>query len=188
MKLAIHKRTTGKKGEINQLRRTGNVPAVLYGQREAGMPIFIKGEEIQAILRNIQPGLLATTVFEVEVEGKKRKALVKDMQYHVTSYDLLHLDLVLLDDQMPITVNVPIRLVGAAECAGVKLGGFVRQPIRSMAVSCLPKDIPQEFVVDVKELNIGQSKRLSEISLPQGVRPLAKLDEVAVIVGKKAGT
>jgi large subunit ribosomal protein L25 len=69
----------------------------------------------------------------------------------------------------------------------VKGGGFLRQVIRSMKVSCLPKHIPQEFFVDVRELNVAQSKRLADIEIPANVRPMGKLNEVAVIVGKKAG-
>ncbi len=57
-----------------------------------------------------------------------------------------------------LRVNVPIQLVGTADCAGVKLGGFLRQVIRSLKVSCLPKHIPQEFTFDVRDLNIAQSK------------------------------
>lgn len=187
MKLAIQKRTAGKKGEINKLRREGNVPGILYGNNEAGIPISLKNEEFAAMLRNLKPGLLATTIFELQLGDKKHKAIVKDIQYHVTSYSVLHVDFVLLSDKTPVTVNVPIQMAGTADCVGVKLGGFLRQVIRTLKVSCLPKDIPQEFVVDVRELNIAQSKKLSDIAIPAHVRPIAKMSEVAVIVGKKAG-
>jgi len=65
------------------------------------------------------------------------------------------------------------------------LGGFMRQVIRALKVSCLPKDIPQEFVLDVKDLSIAQSKRLSDIELPSSVRPLARMNEIAVVIAKK---
>lgn len=187
MKLSVHKRTTGKKGINNKLRREGNVPGILYGNNAAGAPIHVKRDEIQAILRNMKPGLLSTTVFELDEAGKKHKAVIKEIQYHVATYDVVHIDFALLSDDKPVTINVPIQLIGTADCAGVKLGGFIRQPVRTLKVSCLPKDIPQEFTIDVRDLNIAQSKTLSEISIPSTVRPLAKMDEVAVIVGKKAG-
>ena len=187
MKLSVHKRTTGTKGETNKLRREGKVPAILYGHNEPGTPVFVSGEEVKAILRNIEPGLLATTVFELDDGHKKHKAIVKEIQYHVVTYAVEHIDFAIVSNEKPVTVNVPIQIQGAADCVGVKLGGFIRQPIRSMKVSCLPKDIPQAFVVDVRELNIAQSVRLSQIEVPPTVRPLARMNEVAVIIGKKAG-
>lgn len=188
MKLEVQKRTTGKKGEINKLRREGNVPAILYGYKEHGTPVHLKKEEIQAILRNMKPGLLSTTVFELHVGGKKQKAIIKEIQYNVASYEVEHIDFAMVAEDKPVTVNVPVQLVGVADCVGVKLGGFLRQVIRTLKVSCLPKHIPQEFTVDVRDLNIAQSKTLADIEISSNVRPLAKMDEVVVIVGKKAGT
>src|SRR4029079_8760834 len=65
MKLAVHKRAITTKGETNKLRREGNIPAILYGGSEPGLPLHLKSDEIKTILRNLQPGLLATTVFEL---------------------------------------------------------------------------------------------------------------------------
>jgi large subunit ribosomal protein L25 len=188
MKLAIHKRAAGKKGANNALRREGNIPGILYGFKQDGAPIHIRADEFQAILRKLKPGLLATTVFELHDGVKTHKALVKDIQYHVASYDVLHIDFSELVDGRPITVNVPVQVVGVSECTGVKLGGFIRQVIRALKVSCDPKHIPQEFAVDVKDLGIGQAKRLSDLTIPSNVKPLAKMEEVVVLVGKKAGT
>ncbi len=188
MKLAVHTRSKGTKGDVNKLRREGNVPGILYGANEPGIPVHVKADEIHAILRNMKPGLLSTTVFELTEGSKKHKAVIKDIQYHVATYDVLHIDFALLKDDQPITINVPLQMVGVADCAGVKLGGFLRQVIRSLKVVCLPKHIPQEFTVDVRDLNIAQAKKLSDIAMPANVRPIGKLDQVAVIVGKKAGT
>lgn len=188
MKLELAKRTTGKKGENNKLRREGNIPAILYNSKGEGHPVVVKGDELKAILRGLKSGLLSTTVFELHLDGKKVKALVKEVQYHVASYDIEHIDFLQLTDNEMVTVNVPIQLTGVADCAGVKLGGFLRQAIRSMKVACLPKHIPQEFTIDVRELGIAQSKTLSDIAIPSHVKPLGRMNEVAVVVGKKAGT
>lgn len=189
MKLAIHKRNAGKKGETNQLRREGNIPAILYRTGEAGLPVQVKTEEIKTLLRTIKPGLLSTTVFElVGLDNKHYKSIIKEIQYNVASYDVEHIDFALVSEDQPVTVSVPVQIIGAADCAGVKLGGFLRQIVRTLKVSCLPKHIPQEFSIDVRDLAIGQSKTLADIEIPANVRPLAKLTEVAVVVGKKAGT
>jgi large subunit ribosomal protein L25 len=185
MKLSVTKRATGVKGK--KLRREGHIPAIIYGHNEPGLAVTVKTDEFQSILRNLKPGLLATTIFELQEGGKTRKAIVKDVQYHVASYDILHVDFALLSDDHPVTLNVPIQMTGAADCVGLKQGGFLRQVIRSLKVSCLPKHIPQEFTVDVKELNIAQSKTLADVQISSHVRPLAKMSEVVVLVGKKAG-
>ncbi len=187
MKLKVQKRTTGKKGETNKLRREGGVPAVLYTSEGVSTAVSLDGDELKAILRNMRPGLLSTTVFELSLDGKPIKAIVKDVQYHVASYDVEHIDFLQLTNDKPVNVNVPIQLVGAADCSGVKLGGFLRQVIRFLKVTCLPKHIPQELSVDVRDLAIAESKRLSDVQMPAGVTPRAKMDEVVVIVGKKAG-
>lgn len=182
MKLSVFERS---KGAINKLRREGKIPAVLYGQKSAGELISVPKEEMQTILRNMESGLLGTTVFELH--GKhNRKAIVKEIQYHFATYEIEHIDFLMLQDDVPVTVNVPIQVVGAADCVGIKLGGFMRQPIRTMKVSCLPKHIPASFKVDIKDLDVLQSRRLSDIPLPQGVKPLAKMEEVAVVIAKKA--
>ena len=91
--------------------------------------------------------------------GKRARAIVKDIQYNVASYDVEHIDFLLLSDDQIVTVNVPIQILGVAECPGIKLGGTFRQVIRTLKVSCLPKDIPSEFQIDIHDLNIAQSKR-----------------------------
>ncbi|MES2273913.1 MAG: 50S ribosomal protein L25 [Chlamydiota bacterium] len=186
MKLTVFDRKIGKKSDAKKVRREGNIPGILYGQ-EDGQPIYLKGEEFQAILRNMKPGLLATTVFELHDGKKTFKAIVKDIQYHVVTYAVQHIDFALLSDDAFVTLNVPIQVLGLSECVGVKLGGFLRQVIRALKVRCLPKDIPQEFTVDVRDLNIAQSKTLADIAIPSSVRPMAKMSEIAVIIGKKAG-
>lgn len=187
MKLSVSPRTSERKSDTKKLRRQGQVPGVLYGLKEANKNVYFQLDQLQAILRGMNPGLLATTLFELEGDGKTQQAIVKEIQYHPASYAILHVDFALVSDEKPVSVNVPIQVTGLAECAGIKLGGFMRQVIRSLKVRCLPKDIPQEFVLDVRELDVGQSKKLSDLSIPEGVRPLAKMKEVAVVIAKKAG-
>jgi large subunit ribosomal protein L25 len=185
MKLSAFPRSLGKKSEINKIRREGDVPAVIYGRDQSVKTIFIKGDELQAILRKLKSGLLGTTFFELH-EGKNvMRVLVKDIQYHPVSYAILHIDFLSIDDKTPVAVNVPIQIAGLSECAGVKLGGFMRQVIRSLKVECLPGILPQEFILDVTQLGLAQSMRLSDIAIPEGIKPLGKMNEVAVVIAKK---
>lgn len=186
MKLSVLPRSSNKKSDTKNLRRQGRVPGVLYGVNQENQNISFSLEELQIIFRKIRAGSLSTTVFELEDQGKVYKALVKEVQYHPATYAVLHADFVILSDKDPVNVNVPIQIQGLADCVGVKLGGFMRQVIRSLKVKCLPSDIPQEFTVDVRDMGVADSKRLSDISLPANVRPLAKMNEVAVVIAKKA--
>lgn len=186
MKLTVTERPSAKKGELKQIRREGKVPAILYSAGRPNVQLTLDGAEFNAILRNMKPGHLPTTVFHLMINGKETKAIIKDIQYQLTTYLVSHIDFEELVEEMPISVKVPIQCIGVADCVGVKLGGFLRQVIRHVKVECLPKHIPAEFVVDVKDLGIRQSKRLADISMPKGVKPLAKMDEVVVVIAKRS--
>lgn len=185
MKLSIFERKAEKKSDTKKIRREGKIPAILYGLSQPPRLICLKGSEMQSILRSLQPQLLATTVFELLEGEKAHRALVKEIQYHPTSYAIEHIDFMILSDSVPVTVNVPIQIHGAMECVGVKLGGFIRHVIRSLKVKCFPRDLPKEFILNVQNLDLAGVLRLSDLAIPEGVRPLAKMNEVAVVIAKK---
>ena len=186
MKLQVFKRASLKKSETSKIRREGDIPAIVYVRGKATDAITVKGSEFTSMLRTLQPGRLSTTLFTLSDEsGKERKAILKEVQYHPTTYNVQHLDFEELFNDAQVKVKVPIELTNAVDCVGVKLGGNLRQVIRYLRVSCLPKDIPNALQVDVKNMAMFDSKRLSDIEIPQTVRPLVNLNEVAVIVAKR---
>ena len=185
MKLSISPRASERKSDTKKLRRQGQIPAIIYGIGQENKNVFFQLDEMQAILRQLRPGLLATTVFTLHEGDKTFKALVKEVQYHPASYAILHIDFVAVADAQEVTINIPIQISGMAECPGVKLGGFMRPVIRSLKARCLMKDIPQFLPLDVSTLEVGQSRTLATIVLPKGVRSLAKMNEVAVVIAKK---
>ena len=185
MKLTAKKRAGEVKSETKQMRREGNIPAVFYSPGQTGQLIEVNGVDFDAALRQIKPGHLSTTLFDLDVDGKTEKALVKDIQYDVTSYRVIHLDFVKLDEKVPVKVNVPIEFTGVGDCVGIKLGGALRQIIRKVKVKCLPQDIPANFQLDVRNLKMKQAKRLSDITMPAGVTPVSATDEVVVIIAKR---
>lgn len=186
MKLTLTKRSNAAKGELKQIRRAGNIPAVIYSKGNVGENIYVDGAEFKAVLRAIKPGCLSTTVFSLEsADGKTKRAILKDIQYKSTTYDVWHLDFEELVDGVSVNVKVPIQCTGVVDCVGIKLGGVRRQVIRTLKVNCLPEHIPAEFQLDISELNISETKRLSDIKLPQTVKPLVNLNEVAVVIAKR---
>lgn len=185
MKLTVSKRAEVKKSATKKIRREGDIPAVLYSSGRPSELLSANGVEFDAILREMKPGHLPTTIFSLKFGKEERRAILKDIQYHLTTYKVSHLDFEELAEGVKVTVKVPILCTGVAESVGIKLGGFLRQVIRYVKVECLPKHIPSEFLVDVRDLAVGQSQRLSDIEMPEGVRPLANLEEVVVVIAKR---
>jgi large subunit ribosomal protein L25 len=186
MKLKTTTRSSEPKKQSKRIRREGNIPAIIYSEGKEGETIIIDGCDFSTALRHIKQGHLPTTVFTLcDASGVETKAIVKDIQYHTTTYNILHLDFERLIDTVPVKVKVPIELIGAEECAGVKLGGTLRQILRHLPVSCLPKDIPSELSLDITDVELLESKRLNALSIPEGVKPLFNLNEVAAIVAKR---
>lgn len=185
MKLKMYKREGSKKSDLSQVRRAGNIPAVLYSAGNPSENITIDGVELKAALRAITPGQLSTTLFTLVNEKTEVSVIVKEIQYFPTSYDIRHVDLLATKPNQLVRVRVPINYVGVADCQGIKLGGFLRQVIRYVLVECMADKIPSSLPLDVRELVIGQSKRLSELTFPAGVRPLDDVKEVAVVIAKR---
>ncbi|CAM0117637.1 50S ribosomal protein L25/general stress protein Ctc [Rhabdochlamydiaceae symbiont of Dictyostelium giganteum] len=186
MKLTAHDRLLTKKSVIKQIRREGNIPAILYSVNQANLAVTISGEEMAAILRQMKPGHLGTTVFQLSLNGQERRVIIKDIQYHLTTYKVTHIDFEELVDDVEVSFKVPIQCVGVADCTGVKMGGFLRQIIRHVKVQALPRNMPSHLEIDVRDLGIKQSKKLVDIIIPEGVTPLAKMNEVVVVVSKRS--
>lgn len=186
MKLQMFARSAKKKSEAKKLRREGNVPAIIYKRDKPSESIAVNGTELMTLMRKVLPGRLPTTLFTlVDQDGKERKAILKDIQYEITTYQVSHLDFEELHDDTKVNVKVPIECTGVVDCIGVKLGGVLRQVIHHLRVRCLPKDIPISFELDVKSLEQWGKKRLSDITIPQTIRPLADLNEVAIVIVKR---
>ncbi len=186
MKLKVFPRKGKSKAESNQIRREGNIPAIIYNRSKESETLTVHGADFTGLLRKVQSGRLPTTVFELTDEhGKVRRALVKEIQYEPTSYRVNHLDFEELLDKVKINVNVPIEFTGVVDCAGIKLGGVLRPVIRNLRVRCFPEDLPECFNLDVRNLALFEVKRLSDLEISPAVRPLADLHEVAVVIAKR---
>jgi large subunit ribosomal protein L25 len=187
MQLKVFKRAVSStKGGINRIRREGSLPAVIYVKGQETESIAVSGAEFDSLMRSLLPGRLSTTVFTlVDEHGKQRKTILKEIQYEPTTYHVRHLDFEELFDHLKVDLKVPIEMEGVVDCIGVKLGGVLRQVIRYLRVRCLPKDIPSVLKIDVRNLGQNESKRLGDLEIPETVRPLADLKEVAVLVAKR---
>jgi large subunit ribosomal protein L25 len=144
-----------------RLRRAGSVPAVVYGGGGSTQPLSVDPKGITRILHS---ELGHNTIFTLAVKGKApARVMIRDWQLEPVRGDLLHVDLVRIARDTMLKIKVPIHLTG--EPVGVKTqGGVLDFTLREVEVECLPDDIPEKFVVDVSELVIGRSIRVSDLT------------------------
>ncbi len=183
--LTLSKRDTSSKSELTKIRRAGDIPAVMYSSHQESMAVTVNGAEYAAILRVMKEGYLPVTVFKLTLDGKEHKAVIKGIDYHKTTYNVIHIDFQILDDKTPLEVKVPVDFTGEMECEGIKLGGFLRKVMRHVKVRCLPKDIPADFPVDIRHLNIGATTKVSDIKVGAGVKLLVKPVDVLAVIAKR---
>jgi large subunit ribosomal protein L25 len=186
MKLAITPRTSEKKREAKRLRVNKKIPACLYNRGEKSSAIAIDKLEFDALLRSIPKGQLSTVVFALnDGQGQEFNAVIKEIQYNKTSYEVEHLDFAKVEGKERITVNVPVVLANVVDCAGVKMGGQIRLLIRQIKVNCPGDKIPTSFVIDVKDMNVEQMKKIADLNLDKDLRPIISPNEVILMIAKK---
>jgi len=149
------------KNEARRLRRTGKIPAVLYGGKSGAITLSVNAKQVGAILRSDSGH---NTLFQVEVGGKQEPAILKDWLVDPLTGALLHVDLLRVSMNIRMKVKVPVHTFG--EPAGVKVQGGVFEIVtREVEIECLPGEIPTEFRMDVSELMLGKQLRASDLPI-----------------------
>lgn len=159
------------KGASRRLRRSGKVPAILYGGREAPRQLILDQQNLLTLLLNER---FFSSILSLSVNGKKEAAILKDVQRHPAKNMILHMDLQRVLENEKIRMTIPLHFKGAAVAPGVKTqGGVVSHLLSNVEVACLPKDLPDSLEVDMSEMQMNEMKRLSDIPLPEGVEFVA---------------
>ena len=155
------------KGASRRLRHQGKVPAIIYG---AGRPPRSLTFDHNKVIRELQNESFYSSILNIQVNEKSQAAIVKDIQRHPSRPQILHLDFQRIVEDEKIRTNVPIHYLNAEDAAGVKQeGGSVSQLITDVEVTCLPKDLPEYFEVDIENLDLNEMLYVSDIPLPEGV-------------------
>ncbi len=158
------------KGASRRLRRTGKVPAILYGAGKTPVPLTLDHNEL---LKQLDNEAFYSRILTVDLGGSKEQAILKDMQRHPAKPFILHIDFMRVSAGEKIRVNVPLHFTGTDVAPGVKIGGgIVTHAVTEVEINCLPRDLPEYINVDLSELELGQSLHLSDIKLPKGVELL----------------
>lgn len=166
LEIQANARAAGGKNHARRLRRSGKIPAVLYGPKTQAVALELDKKDFSTRVALLQGSHLVRLKSSVP-ELAEKVALVKEMQFHPISGDVTHADLYEVDLAAKIQVQVPLRFVGKA--AGVTRGGILQPIVREVEVECLPMDIPGFFNVDVSALDIGDSIHVEEIQMPADV-------------------
>ncbi|MFO7554067.1 MAG: 50S ribosomal protein L25/general stress protein Ctc [Desulfobacterales bacterium] len=164
IELKTNTRTTTGNGPARRLRKEGQVPAVLYGSKAETVLLSINSHSLDMILKGGGAGqVLFNLVIHEDGETRTSLAMIKELQIHPVSRNFLHVDFYEINMDQKIKVKVPVVTTGKS--AGVELGGMLQIVRRELEVQCLPLSVPESIVIDITDLDIGDSVHVGDISL-----------------------
>jgi len=166
-------------GRLNQMRRDGWLPSVIYGRGTANKNLKINAKAFAELLAKSSSDNI---VINLEIDDEDtRLAFLQDIQHDPLSGIAMHVDFLAIDENTEITAHIPAHLNG--EAPGVKSGGVVEQYVHAIEITCLPDDLPDTLEIDISGLELGDSLHLGDINYPKGVRPTHAADVVIVHIG-----
>src|SRR6516165_6662771 len=180
VKLKAEPRPDVGRSAVRKLRARGFIPAVIYGGNDKPQPLQVSARDINAMMSQAS-GENILVELEIAGEGSSRTALVQEVQHSPVGGEIRHVDFHAVSMDQMIQAEVPLEPTGTA--VGVKtFGGLLEQSLRTLAIECLPGDLPDRITVDVSELNIGDSIHVRDIQFPSGVTPKVPPDLTAFSV------
>ncbi len=167
-------------GRLNQMRREGWLPSVIYGKGAETMNLKVNAKSFNDVLAHSSS---ENIIVNLEIAGEgTRMAFLQAVQHEPLSGSVLHADFRAIDENTEITAHIPAHLIG--EAPGVKAGGVIEQYVHAIEIICLPNDLPEIIEIDVTGLQLSASLHLGEIKYPKGVRPTHAADVVVVHIGR----
>jgi large subunit ribosomal protein L25 len=163
--LPAEPRERAGKGASRALRRDGRVPAVIYGDKKD--PISVHVEE-KLLAKMLSTGHFMNTVVMVDADGATHRTLPKDVQFHPVSSRPIHVDFLRIGKNSQVQVNIPVRFTDDEEAPGIKRGGVLNVVRHELELMCDAARIPDEIVISLKGLDIGDAVHISSVALPEG--------------------
>jgi large subunit ribosomal protein L25 len=179
-KLTVTKREHLGSRETRRLRKQGIIPGVLYGRSEP-IAIAVEARELRRALTG-KAGLHSILDVEVDGTGASHASILKEYQLDKVRGGVTHIDLLEVRLDRPIHASVAVRLVGGEDAPGVREGGVLSQPLRELNVEALPLEVPEHIDLDISHMAMGDTLRLADIVVPDGVTLLDDLETVAATV------
>ena len=163
------KRERAGKGVARALRSEGLVPAVIYGDNKEPEGLSIAIGELKKLFNT---GKMMSTLLDLEIDGKKHRAIARDVQLHPVRDDILHADFLRLGKGAKIAVEVAVNFLNEETCPGLKKGGVLNVVRYTVELNCPADNIPASIDLDLAEADMNDSLHISEVALPEGVEPV----------------
>jgi large subunit ribosomal protein L25 len=171
-------RSERKKGPARKLRRQGMIPSIIYGRNEP-VAIAVNEHEFGKRFKNVSE----STIITLKSDNASYDVLVKDYQEDIIKGKIQHIDFFEIERGKLLRTHVPVHLSGTS--IGVREGGILELITHELEIECLPRDLPQEIVVDITEMAIGHSLHVSDLEEIEGVRVMASNDQVVCTVTRR---
>jgi len=183
--LPAEARDRAGKGASRALRREGRVPAVVYGEKKEPLAIHV---EEKLLSRMLSTGHFMNSVVMIDFEGKPHRTLPKAVDFHPVSSRPIHVDFLRIGEHTKVTVAVPVRFDNEDASPGLKRGGVLNVVQHELQIVCDAAHIPDEIHIPLDGLDIGDTVHISQVTLPEGVKPANEDDDftVATIVAPSA--
>ena len=156
------------KGASRELRRNKMVPAVIYGDNKDPLPIALDAKDMT---QRLHGGGFMITVFNIDVNGESHRVLPKDYQLDPVKDKLMHIDFFRITKGVTLVVEIPVHFINEDESRGITRGGVLNVVRHTIEVECRASAIPENIVADLTGLDIGDSLNISNVELPEGVKP-----------------
>jgi len=166
--LKATKRTSASTGQVNKLRSDGFVPAVLYGGKKNNLNISIKKLQFQDLIKT---ETFMSKVFDLDIDGNSEKALPREIAFDPVSDEPIHIDFMRVVKGSKVVLEIPVKFVNSEKSPGLKKGGVLNIVRRKVELKCPTENIPNEIIVDLDNIEINTSLKISSVKLPEGVTP-----------------
>ncbi len=176
--LAAGTRSGTGKGAARSVRREGRVPAVIYGGGVKPEPISVDFKDVNKL---IFAGHFLTTIFELEMDGRKERVLPRDYQLDVVTDWPVHVDFLRLTPGSRVRIGIPVHVENREASPGLKKGGAVNLVLHSVDVLAPADAIPESITIDLTGLDFHDSVHVSDLKLPEGCRPVAAKTDLTVV-------
>ena len=161
-------RNTNTRGEVNSLRIKGNIPAIVYGGSDKNQKISLSKKNIKNL---IEKENFLSNIISINLEGKSENVLPKEIVWDPITDEPIHIDFLRIVKGSKIILEIPVKFINNDKSPGLKRGGVLNIVRRKVELKCPAENIPTELVVDLDNLDIGSSIKISSINLPENVVP-----------------
>ena len=161
-------RNTKTKGELNTLRKNGDVPGIIYGGENTNEKISLSKKEVKNLINKEN---FLSNVISIKLDEKEQKVLPRDITFDIISDEPTHIDFLRIVKGAKIILEIPVKFINNELSPGLKRGGVLNIVRRKVELKCPTENIPTELVVDLEGLDIGTSIKISSIKLPENVTP-----------------